>query len=80
LAIARPDLAISFLSCGFHYPVDSYLEFFRNTVTDNGTLILDLRESNALEQLRKISPLGGIADLDGPPKVLRILLRKGGAA
>lgn len=77
LAIARPDLAVSLLSCGFHYPVDSYQEFFEKTVADDGAVILDLRESNALAQLKTIAPLGGIEDLDGPPKVLRVLVHKG---
>ncbi|WP_376871698.1 SAM-dependent methyltransferase [Albirhodobacter sp. R86504] len=80
LTLKRPDLAISFLSCGFHYPVDSYVEFFEKTVTDDGAVLLDLRESNALGQLMKLTPMGRIEDLDAPPKVLRILLRKGGAA
>jgi SAM-dependent methyltransferase len=78
LAIARPDLAVSLLSCGFHYPVDSYLEFFAETLADDGALIIDLRESNAMPQLEKIKRLGEVEDIDGPPKVLRVLLRKGG--
>lgn len=37
------DLIISLLSCGFHYPVDIYLEFFERCLAPGGQIILDLR-------------------------------------
>ncbi|MBT8418256.1 MAG: class I SAM-dependent methyltransferase [Silicimonas sp.] len=38
-----PDLAISLLSCGFHYPIDDYLDLFLGTLDRGGAVVLDLR-------------------------------------
>jgi SAM-dependent methyltransferase len=77
---ARPvDLAVSFLSCGFHYPVDPYLRFLERTLRPGGAAILDLRAGKAAEQAAKLERLGGLTDLAGPPKTRRVLLRKAAA-
>ncbi|MDO9525793.1 MAG: class I SAM-dependent methyltransferase, partial [Gemmobacter sp.] len=73
------DLAISFLSCGFHYPVSTYATFFRDAVTPDGTVILDLRAASADQQAETLTPLGVLQDLPSPQKARRILLRKGTA-
>lgn len=39
----RYQLIISLISCGFHYPAETYLEFFRDNLNDDGRIILDLR-------------------------------------
>lgn len=79
-ATAGPvDLAVSFLSCGFHYPVDLYLTFLEQAVTPDGAAIFDLRESSAAEQAAKLARLGRLTDLPAPPKCRRVLLRKGAA-
>ena len=76
-ASAAPvDLAVSFLSCGFHYPVDTYLDYFNRAVAPGGAIILDLRETSAAEQLAMLAPLGILTDLPAPPKARRVLLRK----
>lgn len=72
------DLAVSFLSCGFHYPVDLYLPFLEQAVTPEGAAIFDLREATAPEQAAKLERLGSLTDLPAPPKCRRVLLRKGG--
>ena len=74
------DLAVSFLSCGFHYPVDLYLPFLEKAVTPTGAAILDLREATAAEQAAKLEKLGTLTDLPAPPKCRRVLLRKGAKA
>lgn len=74
------DLAVSFLSCGFHYPVETYLEYFDRGVTRDGAVILDLRATTAEAQIRALAPLGAISDLPSPPKARRVLLRKGAPA
>lgn len=72
------DLVVSFLSCGFHYPVDIYLPFIEKAVTPNGAAIFDLRKNTADEQAAKLARFGSLTDLPAPPKARRVLLRKGG--
>ncbi|MDR0809349.1 MAG: class I SAM-dependent methyltransferase [Gemmobacter sp.] len=71
------DLAVSFLSCGFHYPVDLYLPFLEQAVSARGAAIFDLRATTAPEQAAKLARLGSLTDLPAPPKCRRVLLRKG---
>lgn len=37
------DLIISLLSCGYHYPVNTYLNGIIKTLSKNGALIIDIR-------------------------------------
>ncbi|WP_151720364.1 class I SAM-dependent methyltransferase [Gemmobacter serpentinus] len=74
------DLAVSFLSCGFHYPVDLYLPFIETAITADGAAIFDLREATATEQAAKLATFGSLTDLPAPPKARRVLLRKGRVA
>lgn len=74
------DLVVSFLSCGFHYPVDSYLPFLEQALSPGGAAIFDLRETTAAEQAAKLAAFGTLTDLPAPPKARRVLLRKGGLA
>jgi SAM-dependent methyltransferase len=37
------NLIVSFISCGFHYPADLYLDVFDTMLDPDGRLILDLR-------------------------------------
>ena len=37
------DLVVSFISCGFHYPVATYDNFFKNRIRPGGGIILDVR-------------------------------------
>lgn len=71
------DLAVSFLSCGFHYPVDSYLPFIDQAVTPDGAVILDLRRATADAQVAKLAEFGTVTTLPSPSKGRRVLLRKG---
>ena len=84
-AAAGPvDLAVSFLSCGFHYPAATYLPFFTRAVRPGGSVILDLRARTAAAQLAELAApgslaaLGSPADLPAPPKARRVLLTRGG--
>lgn len=70
------DLAVSFLSCGFHYPVDAYLPFLDRALARGGAAILDLRETTAEAQAEKLAARGTLTDLPAPPKARRVLLRK----
>ncbi|WP_372837982.1 class I SAM-dependent methyltransferase [Phaeovulum sp.] len=71
------DLVFSFLSCGFHYPVDTYMDYFARALMPGGHLLLDLRETDAAPQLQRLSTLGKISDQPAPPKVRRVLVQMG---
>jgi SAM-dependent methyltransferase len=73
------DLVVSFLSCGFHYPVDSYLPFIEKALVPGGAGIFDLRERTADAQAAALSRYGTLTDLPAPPKARRVLLQKAAA-
>lgn len=73
------DLAVSLLSCGFHYPAETYMAFFRQNVSRGGAIILDLRARTAAAQLPLLEPLGRIEDLPPPDKARRLVIRKAAA-
>lgn len=50
-AFLRSDLIVSLLSCGFHYPVKTYLKLFREKLNDRGFLVLDLRKNKDHSEL-----------------------------
>jgi SAM-dependent methyltransferase len=70
------DLIVSFISCGFHYPVDSYLPMLDKALKPGGSAIFDLRETSASEQAYKLAQFGTVTDIISRPKVRRVLLRK----
>lgn len=70
------DLIVSFLSCGFHYPVDSYLPMIDKALTIGGAAIFDLREKTADVQIEKLAQFGGVTELARRDKVRRVILRK----
>ena len=75
-AIKPVDLVVSFISCGFHYPVDSYLPMLDKVLKPGGSAIFDLRETTASEQIEKLAQFGTVTDIVTRPKVCRVLLRK----
>jgi len=52
------DLSISLLSCGFHYPLSTYGEYFEQVTKTGGIMIVDLRSHMASEEIRFLSTLG----------------------
>lgn len=78
-SIAAVDLVVSFLSCGFHYPVDLYLPFLDTALAPGGAAIFDLRDQTATAQAAALAQFGSVTDLASPPKARRVLLRKAGA-
>jgi len=70
------DLAVSFLSCGFHYPIDMYLPFFHFAVAETGAVILDLRGSQADAMVDKLEMLGRVRVLNQAAGVRQVLLKK----
>lgn len=76
LATDDVDLAVSFLSCGFHYPVDGYLDFFKERLASDGAMILDLREKSAEPAKRKLAEIGDVSVLQSSGKCSRVLISK----
>lgn len=57
------NLAVSFISCGFHYPCETYLEFFQSGVKPDGAVILDLRTGRAARGTQVLSSVGTVSTL-----------------
>lgn len=43
--IGKYNLIVSFISCGFHYPAETYSSEFKDLLSEDGIIILDLRRS-----------------------------------
>lgn len=71
------DCAASFLSCGFHYPLDPYLPFLDKALAPGGAALFDLRAGRAETQLAKLRSRGAVEVLSEQPKYLRVMMRKG---
>lgn len=72
------DLVFSLLSCGFHYPVETYQALFRNQVRPAGGILLDIRRgSGGKAALKKF---GALTVLARQNKHAKILARKAEAA
>jgi SAM-dependent methyltransferase len=76
-ALAPLDMVFSFLSCGFHYPVDMYMPFFELAVRKGGAVVLDLRGHLQGEISRQLSALGRVREIGGRPGVRRVMLKRG---
>ncbi|MEM9582578.1 MAG: class I SAM-dependent methyltransferase [Pseudomonadota bacterium] len=71
------DLAMSFMSCGFHYPVTTYMDYFHDGVAARGHLILDLRAPRADPQIAELSELGQVETLVERDALKCVLVKKG---
>ena len=58
LSITDLDYAFSFISCGFHYPWNTYRTFFEKSVAQHGRIILDFRSFKLAESLPEVSEIG----------------------
>lgn len=76
--IRQTDLAVSFLSCGFHYPWATYATFFRDAVVPGGRICLDVRKRVAQEARSQLAAFGPTRVLpeNSEPKSVRILVDK----
>ena len=77
LSLPSTHAAVSFLACGFHFPVDTYLPFFTQNVKPGGRVIVDLRARRADVQADALAALGRVETLPGPPKARRVMLERG---
>jgi len=73
------DLVTSLYSCGFHYPVDDYIDLFVNTINNGGAICLDLRrrylrrESDGIKRLLAAAPMHVLYE---EKRAVRALFRK----
>lgn len=74
--IKNIDLAMSLLSCGFHYPVSTYFDFWKNSVRETGSIILDLRNAKTETQLSEMIQIGSVRALWNGSKWNRVLVQK----
>ncbi|WP_333714997.1 class I SAM-dependent methyltransferase [Yoonia sp.] len=57
------DLSVSFISCGFHYPVETYMKYFSAKVRKGGAVIVDFRRRKARAGTEALSRLGEVRQL-----------------
>lgn len=56
--IRKLDYVFSFISCGYHYPWDTYKEFYEQAVKKKGRTILDFRSHKLADALEGVSETG----------------------
>lgn len=75
----KVDLAVSFISCGFHYPVETYANYFRDGVKAKGAIILDVRRRRVNQSRPTLEALGDFRELTASANggAARLMVRKG---
>ena len=71
----KVDLVISFLSWGFHYPVETYLNGVYDCLSDDGIVIADIRKETGGEKILQ-KMFKNIELIIEAEKFLRVLARK----
>jgi len=56
--IRNLDYAFSFISCGYHYPLSTYEQFFKESVRKNGRIIVDIRARKLGDTMLEVSHYG----------------------
>lgn len=74
------DLAYSFVSCGYHYPYQTYQSFFETNVKPDGGVIIDIRARMRRRQTPQLEALGKTTELTqaAAGTAYRMLVQKGG--
>ncbi len=70
------DLAVSFLACGFHFPVDSYMPYFKEKINPGGHIIVDIRKRTYSKQSQVLAALGTLTILREAHNYVRVLVSK----
>lgn len=52
------DYAFSFISCGYHYPWQTYRDLFLNGVVDDGRIIIDIRANTLNHTVPELFEIG----------------------
>lgn len=56
--IKKLDYAFSFISCGYHYPLNTYETFFQDSVAPDGRIIVDIRAHTLGATMLEMSSIG----------------------
>lgn len=78
VAEVTPDLATSLYSCGFHYPIDDYLDLFLRTLDNDGAVVLDIRGHywrRKPETLSTLCDAGDVTEIYHDERSVRIGVR-----
>ena len=78
VAEVSPNLATSLYSCGFHYPIDDYLDLFLRTLGNSGAVVLDIRGHywrRKPEALAKLCDAGSVTEIYHDERSVRIGVR-----
>ena len=78
VADVKADLATSLYSCGFHYPVDGYLDLFGRVIGSGGTVVLDLRGRYYRRRqggLAQLLDMGNVTELYHDERSVRVAVR-----
>ncbi len=78
--LAPVELAVSFLSCGFHYPTSVYNDFWKNGIVAAGHILLDVRGTSYEQQMEPLLALGTAQEMWSGQKWRRMILDKGVSA
>ncbi len=71
----KVDLVISFLSWGYHYPLETYLEQVLAILADDGSLVIDLRkDQSGVVNLMKI--FGSVQLIDETFRHVRVIAKR----
>ena len=62
--ISDLDYVFSFISCGFHYPWQTYQRFFQQSVHPGGSVVLDIRRKKSPAARAELADLGRVRVID----------------
>ncbi|WP_170599341.1 hypothetical protein [Ruegeria arenilitoris] len=77
MAQVSGDLVTSFYSCGFHYPVDDYIDLMVQTISGGGSVCLDLRKRYLRRRpapLDRLLSAGRMVTLYEDPRSYRVVV------
>lgn len=72
------DLISSYLSCGFHYPFNTYWQFYRDCLRENGALLFDLRIWAEKDKARLVAEGAKVTTLWETRRIMRLFVEING--
>lgn len=71
--IGKFDLIMSLISCGFHYPAETYLSEIKSLLSDNGLVLIDLR--HGVDHSKFLSEFTVVAEIVDSNSHRRLMLK-----
>lgn len=62
------DFVSSWISCGYHYPVNTYRDFIKKHVTEDSVIVMDFRRKSLGEQMVDFDIVHSLTPEDGSKK------------